>query len=118
MSTIVTPVLLFVVGMCIFGVLMAVGCVFLGIAIYNHAKARGDQNAVLWGVLSGLIVPIGAIIYAIIVATSKKPQRICMHCGVPVPDYAVACPQCGSQVPVGPMSLLPPDAPQRLSVLQ
>ncbi|MCI8497765.1 MAG: zinc-ribbon domain-containing protein [Clostridiales bacterium] len=105
-------IVVYIIGLFLSILIMVAGDVFLGLAIYNHAKSRGDQNAVLWGLLSGFLSVIGAVIYAIVISASKKPQRICMNCGVPAPDYAPACPNCGHPLPVVSPEAFVPDAPQ------
>lgn len=86
----------------ILAVLLAVlGAVFLGLCVYNDALSRQNPNAGMWGVLCGFFGAIVALIYLIIVTTSKNQPPRCVRCGsflpppVPGGPAGPVCPVCG-----------------------
>ncbi len=86
--------------------------VLLALCIYNDAKSRGDQNAVLFAVLSGVLGLIPAIIYLVIRSTSGPGTALmCPNCGVVLPQGSFNCPNCGMPHPKA--RITPPDAPIR-----
>ena len=55
------------IALLLISLVLAIGSqVMLALCIYNDAKARGDQNAVLFAVLSGVLGIIPAIIYLVL----------------------------------------------------
>ncbi len=84
------------------GALLAIlGAVFLGLCVYNDALSRQNPNAGMWGVLCGFFGAIVALIYLIIVTTSKNQPPRCVRCGsflpppVPGGPAGPVCPVCG-----------------------
>ena len=55
------------------------GSLFLALCVYNDAKARGNDNAVMWAVLSGFF-NIVALVYIIVAVSSKPKAVICPRC--------------------------------------
>ena len=77
------------IALLLISLVLAIGSqVMLALCIYNDAKARGDQNAVLFAVLSGVLGIIPAIIYLVLRSNSG-------------PDTALMCPNCGVVLPQG-----------------
>lgn len=70
------------------------GSVFLALCVYNDAKIRGNDNAVMWAVLSGFF-NIVALIYIIVAVSSKSKPVACMRCHNLIPPGYVGCPVCG-----------------------
>lgn len=83
-----------------------VASVFLALCVYNDAKVRGNGNAVMWAVLSGLF-NIVALIYIIVQAASKPKPVYCMRCGNIVPQGYGFCPVCNTVAPAA--DILPPE---------
>jgi hypothetical protein len=82
-----------------------VGCAILGIIgfiveililvwVYKDARARGDQNAVLWLVLIFFVNIVGIIVY--FVARPKGNLVPCPHCRNARLETLVKCPLCGA----------------------
>lgn len=77
------------------------GSVFLGLCVYNDARMRRNENAAMWGVLSG-VFNIAALIYLILAMTSKnQPAAACVRhlplSGTPASPFA------GQPAPVLPL---------------
>ena len=84
------------------GALLAIlGAVFLGLCVYNDALSRQNPNAGMWGLLCGFFGGIAALIYLVIVTTSKNQPPRCVRCGsflpppVPGGPAGPVCPVCG-----------------------
>jgi DNA-directed RNA polymerase subunit RPC12/RpoP len=69
---------------------------FLGFCVYYDAKYRRNENAVIWGVLSGLFM-LTALVYIIITKVVEKPQQgyWCAQCGERVLPNSAYCSRCG-----------------------
>ena len=67
--------------------------VFLALCVYNDARARGSDSAVLWAVLSAFFNFV-ALIYVIVQAVSKPKPVYCYRCGNFVPAGFPSCPVC------------------------
>ena len=78
------------------------GSVFLGLCVYNDARMRRNENAAMWGVLSG-VFNIAALIYLILAMTSKNQPARCLRCGTFLYPGTPACPVCGQPAPVLPL---------------
>lgn len=52
------------------------GSVFLALCVYNDAKARNNDSAVMWAVLSGFF-NIVALVYIIVALASKPKALVC-----------------------------------------
>ena len=85
--------------------LISIVCsVFLALCVYNDAKAKNNQNAVMWAVLSGFF-NIVALIYIIVQAVSKPKTVYCPRCGNIIPAGYAGCPVCGT--PMSMMNMAP-----------
>lgn len=72
--------------MLLYVILMYTGQVFLGLAVYYDAKARNMDMASLWGVITGVLGFIPAIVYLAMRSGNKN---------------TIKCPQCSSQIYIG-----------------
>ena len=79
--------------------------VFMMVFTYKDAKARGDQNAVLWLVLIFFLHWIGFIVY--MVARPKGDLVPCPNCHQKKMDVLTKCPHCGTET-----ASAPPKPPQ------
>lgn len=70
------------------------GSLFLALCVYNDAKARGNNSAVMWAVLSGFFNII-ALVYIIVAVSSKPKAVICPRCNNWIPAGYAGCPVCG-----------------------
>jgi len=68
--------------------------VFMMVFTYKDAKARGDQNAVLWLVLIFFVHLIGFVVY--MVARPKGELVPCPSCHQKKLETLVKCPHCGT----------------------
>ena len=87
----------FIIFMALYTILLCAGKVFLGLAVYNDAKARNMDTATMWGVLTGFFVLIPAIIYLVIRSDNKNSVR-CPRCTAQIFNGMPVCPVC--QLPV------------------
>ena len=69
--------------------------VLLALAAYQDARARGNQNATMWGVLIGILGWIPGIIYLCTRNSARKQMMACPNCGAWHPVSVPNCPQCG-----------------------
>ena len=74
------------------------GSLFLALCVYNDAKARGNDNAVMWAVLSGFF-NIVALVHIIVAVSSKPKAVICPRCRNMIPPGYAGCPVCGLPLP-------------------
>ncbi len=82
--------------MWIIGVLIGIGIqVFMMVFTYKDAKARGDQNAVLWLILIFFLHWIGLVVY--LVARPKGDLAPCGNCKNKRMTTLVKCPHCGTE---------------------
>lgn len=81
------------------GITALLSHIFLGLAVYNDARSKGNSNSGMWGVLSGIFGWIPAIIYLCI--RNNAAQRIiqCTTCGFTIPANAPGCPNCNHANP-------------------
>ena len=70
--------------------------VLLGFAVYNDAKAKMNDNAVMWAVLVGLFFTIPGIIYLCVRNEPLKRIYVCHNCGWGNPLSARQCARCGA----------------------
>lgn len=91
--------------MALYMLLIYIGQIFLGLAVYNDAKARNIDMAVMWGVLTGFIGLIPAIIYMVIRSGNKNSLK-CPRCSAQIFNGMPACPVC--QLPVNLMPSMNP----------
>lgn len=89
-------VLVAIVLVAICGIL---GNIFLGLSIYNDAKARGNDNPGMWGVLAGIFTWIPAIIYLCVRNNAKNRLIACATCGFFMTAATPGCPNCGQKNP-------------------
>ena len=73
--------------------------VFMMVFTYKDAKARGDQNAVLWLVLIFFLHWIGFIVY--MVARPKGDLVPCANCKQKKLDVLTKCPHCSADLGSG-----------------
>lgn len=82
--------------------------VFLALCVYHDARFRGNDNAALWGVLSGVFT-LAALIYLIVALTSRPQPKPCYRCGNWVYPGMPTCPVCGLESPLA----MSPEAAER-----
>ena len=73
--------------------------IFLGLAVYHDAKSKGNSNAGMWGVLTGVFGWIPAIIYSFIRNSASHRFIQCTTCGFAIPASAPGCPNCNHANP-------------------
>jgi ribosomal protein L37E len=69
--------------------------ILFGVAAYNDARSKLNQNALMWGLLIGFLGLIPGIIYLCVRNNPTNEFVHCMRCGA---GYHVAytnCPRCG-----------------------
>jgi putative membrane protein insertion efficiency factor len=84
---------------------IAIQVVFM-VYTYKDAKARGDQNAVLWLVLIFFLHTLGFIVY--LVARPKGELNPCPNCHQKKLEILTKCPHCGADL--GSAAAPPPKA--------
>jgi len=72
---------------------------FMGLAIYHDAKSRRNDNAGMWGVLTGFFYWIPVIIYFCVRNQNKTKLIPCASCGFFLPMVEYECPNCKSGNP-------------------
>lgn len=70
--------------------------ILLGLATYNDAKARMNDNPVMWGWLVGIFGLIPGIIYLATRNNSSNRMIVCPNCGWANPGSAPNCARCGA----------------------
>ena len=70
--------------------------VFLGLCVYNDAQYKGVKNPSMWGLLSGFLGWIPAVIY--LAMRSQQSAKRCERCFAPLLPGAAACAACGLPV--------------------
>lgn len=86
----------FLLYVLLLSVISIASAVFLGLSVYNDARARCNSNAVMWGVLSGFF-SIAAIVYLCVRSSQKFVT--CLQCRQVYPSDFPACPTCGLPSP-------------------
>lgn len=76
------------------GLLMAGAHVMLGFCVYYDAQYRHNENAAMWGALSGVFFWAAAI-YLILRVLRMDFTIRCQHCGEKISCGAASCPRCG-----------------------
>jgi len=85
----------------VISMLVAIGIqVFMMVFTYKDAKARGDQNAVLWLVLIFFLHWVGFVVY--IIARPKGDLTPCPNCHQKKLDILTKCPHCGTEIASAP----------------
>ena len=101
------------VGVIIFSALISLvslaGSFFLAFCVYYDALRHRDNNAVLWGVLSGFF-NIVALVYIIVKNSKQNQPKRCVRCGNFLPLGSVFCACCGLPHAQEP---LPPELDER-----
>lgn len=69
--------------------------VLFGLAAYNDARAKGNPDAVMWGLLVGFLGLIPGIIY-LFVRNSNHSYVVCQSCGFTHMASDFSCPKCGA----------------------
>ena len=88
--------LLPLVGISLVGIAASI---ILAFCVYYDARARRDNMAVLWAVLSGFF-QIAALVYVIARCVSKPKWMPCTRCGQWVAPNATFCASCGAPLTV------------------
>ncbi|MFU0832049.1 MAG: DUF2116 domain-containing protein [Oscillospiraceae bacterium] len=70
--------------------------VLFALAAYHDAQARGNPNAVLWGLAVGFLGIIPGVIYLCVRDTGIRMTR-CTNCGYPHDVTDFYCPKCGQK---------------------
>ena len=81
------------------GIAAILSHVFLGLVVYHDAKAKGNSNSGMWGVLSGIFGWIPAIIYLCLRNSAAQKIIQCVTCGFAIPANAPGCPNCNHANP-------------------
>jgi putative membrane protein insertion efficiency factor len=88
-------------------ILIGVGIqVFMMVFTYKDAKARGDQNAVIWLILIFFLHWIGLVVY--LIARPKGDLAPCANCKNKMMTTLAKCPHCGTDT--GAAAAPPPKA--------
>ena len=69
--------------------------VLIGLAAYNDACAKGNPDAVMWGLLIGFFGLIPGIIY-LCIRNSGRQYTMCGNCGLRHFAMDSNCPRCGT----------------------
>ncbi len=69
--------------------------VLLGVAAYNDARSKSNQDAVMWGLLIGFLGLIPGIIY-LCIRNKAHVYTVCTNCGFGHPVTDANCPKCGA----------------------
>ena len=85
-----------IVFVCLAGVAAQV---LLGLATYNDAKARGNNDPVMWGLLVGFLGWIPGIVYLCLRNNNANRLMTCPQCGFVHRVAEPFCPQCRVQNP-------------------
>ena len=85
-----------IVFVCLVGVAAQV---LLGLATYNDAKARGNNDPVMWGLLVGFLGWIPGIVYLCLRNNNANRLMTCPQCGFVHRVAEPFCPQCRVQNP-------------------
>ena len=85
-----------IVFVCLAGVAAQV---LLGLATYNAAKARGNNDPVMWGLLVGFLGWIPGIVYLCLRNNNANRLMTCPQCGFVHRVAEPFCPQCRVQNP-------------------
>jgi predicted RNA-binding Zn-ribbon protein involved in translation (DUF1610 family) len=90
-----TVAIWFVGVVALLGLLGLAGQILLGLAVYNDAKAKGNTEPVMWGVLTGIFGLIPGIIYLCVRNNNRNRLIVCPNCGFTHRISEFNCPQCG-----------------------
>jgi uncharacterized protein len=74
--------------------------IFMMVYAFKDAKARGDQNAVLWLVLIFFFPLVGFIVYFVV--RPKGELNPCPNCHNRKLEILTKCPHCGTELVSGP----------------
>ena len=85
-----------IVFVCLVGVAAQV---LMGLATYNDAKARGNNDPVMWGLLVGFLGWIPGIVYLCLRNNNANRLMTCPQCGFVHRVAEPFCPQCRVQNP-------------------
>ena len=96
-----------IVFVCLVGVAAQV---LLGLATYNDAKARGNNDPVMWGLLVGFLGWIPGIVYLCLRNNNANRLMTCPQCGFVHRVAEPFCPQCRVQNPYSAPFQNPPHA--------
>lgn len=79
--------------------LMITGKVFLALAVYQDARSRYNNNALMWGLLVGFFDLIPAIVYLCLRKNLGSGPILCPSCALYYAPFSGACPRCGAPNP-------------------
>ncbi|HEX3037694.1 MAG TPA: hypothetical protein VHO94_01710 [Oscillospiraceae bacterium] len=82
-------------AMIFFSLLYVAFRILLAIAVYNDAQAKGNNEPVMWAVLTGIFGLIPIIIYLCVRNNNRNRLIICQNCGFTHRIAELNCPQCG-----------------------
>ena len=70
--------------------------VLFALAAYHDALSKGNPDALMWGLLIGLLGLIPGIVY-LCVRNSVRPKVRCRNCGIVYDAWYQFCPACGEK---------------------
>lgn len=79
--------------------LMITGKVFLALAVYQDARSRYNNNALMWALLVGFFDLIPAIVYLCLRKNPGNGPVLCPSCALYYAPFSGACPRCGAPNP-------------------
>ena len=88
-------VILLIVACLVLGALGIVQQVMFGLAAYNDAKARGNNEPLMWGLLVGILGLIPGIVYLCLGNSAANRMIYCQKCGFVHKISLPGCPRCG-----------------------
>lgn len=92
-------VVLIMMACLVLGALGIVQQVMFGLAAYNDAKAKGNGEPLMWGLLIGFLGLIPGIVYLCLRNSAANKMIYCQKCGFVHPISLPYCPQCGVSNP-------------------
>ncbi len=90
-------VIFFIIIIVLAGIASVVGQILLALAVYHNAKSRCNPNPAMWGLLTGFLGWIPAVIYYVTRDSARNRLIICPQCQATHPICFAHCPQCGAQ---------------------
>lgn len=89
----------FILMIVLCGLMLIVGQVLLGVAVYHNAKAYCNQSSGMWCALTILFGWIPAVIYLATRHSGRNRLMSCPNCHAVHPVGLANCPQCGGYNP-------------------
>lgn len=103
---------LFILSLLFFIVAIIAARVLFGLAVYNDAIVKGNENPMLWALLVGFLGWIPGIIYLCTRNSARTRIVACPNCGWGNYLSAPVCGRCGAPNPYA-QSLIRPDGAVR-----